>query len=384
MQTDFHHGFDEQRAVMLSIKHLLVALTVLTLFWGCAVPKTRPVKIDDALVKLEAKKQREIALKTQIGYQKRLMRVSYPILEASAPLCEDDIRPTLGIVYVNKYSFQEDFHNTAVQVFGMGAALQIGQVIPGSSGDLAGLQEGDILVKFMQEPVPTGEGAAQEFFVMMMKQMKPEKPVKITILRNGSLKEIEVIPKDICAYPVVVGRGSEVNAYADGQKVVIAKGMMRFAQKDLELALVVAHELAHNSMHHLDARTKNYLLGTLVDILAAAYGINTQGTFGRAAAMAYSKSFEAEADYVGLYIMARAGLKIEDAALFWRRMAAEHPGNIARNHAATHPATPERFVAIEKTVAEIKGKIETNRPLEPEYKDKKVKPPGQPAEKIDK
>ena len=70
--------------------------------------------------------------------------------------------------------------------------------------------------------------------------------------------------------------------------------------------------------------------------------------------------------------------------LFWRRMAAEHPGNIARNHSATHPATPERFVAIEKTVEEIQGKIEANLPLEPEYKDKKVKPPGQPAEKIDK
>jgi hypothetical protein len=368
---------------MLSKKYWLVALTVLGFFWGCATPTTKRVQVDDALVVLEAKKQREIALKTQIGYQKRLMRVSYPILEASAPLCEDDIRPTLGIVYVNKYSFQEDFHDTAVRVFGMGEALQIGQVIPGSPGDIAGLKEGDVLVKFMRESVPTGEGAAKEFFGMMMKDIKSEKPVKITVCRNDTLKEIEVIPKDICIYPVVVGRGDEVNAYADGQKVVIAKGMMRFAQKDQELALVVAHELAHNSMHHMDARAKNYLLGSLVDILAAAYGINTQGVFGRTAAMAYSKSFEAEADYVGLYIMAWTGLKIENAALFWRRMAAEHPGNIARSHAATHPATPERFVALEKTVEEIQGKIEANLPLELEYKDKKVKPPNQPAEKID-
>ena len=66
-------------------------LTVFSLLWGCAAPKTQRVKVDDALVALEAKKQREIALKTQIGYQKRLMRVSYPILESSAPLCEDDI-----------------------------------------------------------------------------------------------------------------------------------------------------------------------------------------------------------------------------------------------------------------------------------------------------
>ena len=37
-----------------------------------------------------------------------------------------------------------------------------------------------------------------------------------------------MIPKNICVYPVVVGRGDEVNTYADGQKVVIAKGLMRF------------------------------------------------------------------------------------------------------------------------------------------------------------
>ena len=89
---------------------------------------------------------------------------------------------------MNKYSFQEDFHDTAVRIFGMGGALQIGQVIPGSPGDLAGLNEGYILVKFMQESVPTGEDVAKEFFATMMKEIKPEKPVEITVSRNDLLK----------------------------------------------------------------------------------------------------------------------------------------------------------------------------------------------------
>jgi hypothetical protein len=33
----------------------------------------------------------------------------------------------------------------------------------------------------------------------------------------------------------------------------------------------------------------------------------------------------------------------------------------------THPTTPERFVAIEKTIEEIKAKRAADRPLFPEY-----------------
>ena len=34
---------------------------------------------------------------------------------------------------------------------------------------------------------------------------------------------------------------------------------------------------------------------------------------------------------------------------------------------STHPTTPEHFIGIEKTIAEIQGKIERNMPLEPEF-----------------
>lgn len=365
---------------MLWTKRLIGALVVLCVIIGCAQPTTKRVKVDDALYELEAKKQREIALEAQIKRQERLMRVAYPLQVAAAPLCEEDIRPSIGIVYVNKYSFSNDFHDTAVRVYQMGESLQIGQVIEGSPGHRAGLKTGDVLINFEKESVPTGPNADKKFFEMLMARLEAGNPVKISVMRNNLLKETEVVPENICAYPAVVGGGGDVNAYADGEKVVIFKGMMRFAREDQELSLVVAHELAHNIMHHIEAKTRNYLLGTLIDILAAAYGINTQGTFGRVGATAYSQSFEAEADYVGLYIMARADLKIDNAANFWRRMGAEHPGSISKNHASTHPATPERFVAIEKTVEEIENKKKSALPLEPEYQKQKKETAGPAAE----
>ena len=65
-------------------------------------------------------------------------------------------------------------------------------------------------------------------------------------------------------------------------------------------------------------------------------------------------------------MMTLAGLQIEAAPNFWRRIASIHHGSIRSNHAASHLATPERFLALEQTALEIKGKLERGEPLIPE------------------
>jgi predicted Zn-dependent protease len=110
------------------------------------------------------------------------------------------------------------------------------------------------------------------------------------------------------------------------------------------------------------------IIGTVFDVVAAAYGVNTGGAFGSAAGMAYSKEFEAEADYVGLYIMAGAGLEFAEGPKFWRRMAANNPKAINNGAGGTHPSTVYRFAALEQAVAEIDDKKAGGLPLQPEIK----------------
>ena len=64
--------------------------------------------------------------------------------------------------------------------------------------------------------------------------------------------------------------------------------------------------------------------------------------------------------------MARAGYDIGLAPNFWRRMAVIHPGSIQTNHSSTHPSAPERFVALESAVGEIRAKLAAGQPLAPE------------------
>ena len=66
--------------------------------------------------------------------------------------------------------------------------------------------------------------------------------------------------------------------------------------------------------------------------------------------------------------VANAGMDVSDTPNFWRRMAVAHPASIQTNHAASHPSTPERFLGLENTVAEIARKLAAGAPLMPEMK----------------
>lgn len=167
-----------------------------------------------------------------------------------------------------------------------------------------------------------------------------------------------------------------LNAHADGKKVVLSPEMVNFAKSDTHLAFVIAHEYSHNIMEHVAAAQKNVALGAgvgiLADILASSQGMDTGGKFTEIGAQAgmlrYSPAFENEADYVGLYILARAGYPIEDAPDFWRQMSIENPDALYVR--STHPTNPERFIAMRKTIDEIKAKQKQKLPLLPQFKPK--------------
>jgi len=170
------------------------------------------------------------------------------------------------------------------------------------------------------------------------------------------------VNKGGCIYEFELTKDREVNAYADGKNIYVTPAMMNFAEEDEELAIVLGHEYAHNFMGHIASKKNNMalgnILGSLIDIAASSQGVATGSAFGKigtsVGGLKYSKEFEKEADYVGLYVTYLAGYKIENAAEFWRKMSLRDPNSI--KEASTHPTNPERYIALTKTVNEIKNK----------------------------
>lgn len=191
------------------------------------------------------------------------------------------------------------------------------------------------------------------------------------------LCEYMAIAQNKCSFTFKLEPKEALNAYADGKQIVVTPPMMRFAQSDDWLGIVLSHEYAHNIMGHVNAKMQNatagMLAGTLADMLAQSQGFNTGGQLGnlgaQTASEAFSPEFEEEADYVGMYVMAMAGYDISQASALWRAMTAADPtGAFLRG---SHPANPERYVLIEQTKNEIIQKVKNNQILVPNIRPKK-------------
>lgn len=179
--------------------------------------------------------------------------------------------------------------------------------------------------------------------------------------------------KKNCHFDFKLVEGDQLNAFGDGKIITVSSALVNFASED-ELAVILSHEYAHNIMGHVIIQKNNSnnagFLGIVFDVAAATQGVNTEGMFediGKNQAVAvYSADFEKEADYVGLYIEARAGFDFTKAADFWRHMSAANPDGIYTGK--THPTNAERYVALNKAIDEVKYKEQKGLPLLPELK----------------
>lgn len=177
--------------------------------------------------------------------------------------------------------------------------------------------------------------------------------------------------KHPCNYPLeIVSNDKTPNAYSDGKKIYITETMLMNFSNANEAAITLSHEIAHNVMGHVRAKQNNMVLGTVLDLAVgiASGGLPTGGLFGKMGSHAYSQDFELEADYVGMYLMARAGYPVDNAAKFWRKMALLAPSRIRNHTGSSHPGSAERYVLLEKTAEEIKEKKRKKLALIPEYK----------------
>lgn len=357
-------------------KHLVWCLVSCALI-SCAQPRTAPMTVDDAAIAAEQKQQRARAIASYFDDIRRLHAIGYRIRLAGAPWCGKTVRWSIGDSFFNarliRFVFAKDSYpmrEAAVSLTGTDDRVKIFQIVPGTPAHRAGLKAGDIYVSVDGWTVTRNE-TGPLFRRIGAGATSPDGHFSITVLRDGVEKKFRIKPEKICDYRVVVQRSEQLNAFADGKRILVTRRMMEFAETDDELAVVVGHEFAHNHMKHIDAQQQNQiagaLAGLLVDVLFAAGGVNTGGQFtgdlGRAGAQAYSRDFEAEADYVGAYITALAGFNIEKAPNFWRRMALRN--SLAIDYSTTHPTTAYRAKALEKIIEEIEGKRKKGGPLTP-------------------
>jgi beta-barrel assembly-enhancing protease len=152
----------------------------------------------------------------------------------------------------------------------------------------------------------------------------------------------------------------DINAFAlPGGYFYVDSGLILAADSEAELAGVMAHEIAHVAGCHAAREMSRSQLMNLASIplifVGGGIGYAIQNVAGLAMPMGFLKftrSFESEADFLGIQYMYKAGYDPQALTAFFEKvkvMEKHRPGSLAKAF-DTHPQTPDR---IEKTQHEI-------------------------------
>ncbi len=336
---------------------------VLSFTLAACAPASKLPQVDKSRAEAERAKQYELVIDDHVSAWKRLHNTAYPILRNNADFCGDRVGKSYSFKLISAGYFGDDLEEHALSA-GISKRPYVIALPEGSSAARAGVREQDVLVAVGNWNVPEDD-YYRELSEQLEEQTEDKSSLAMTFLRDGKELEVDVPLDRICDFTLVLQRKELVNAFADGKRIIFTTGIMNLLRDDDELAAVIGHEMAHNTMGHMDKRLGNAAIGFVFDLLFAGIGVNTQGAFSNAAGAAYSQDFEAEADYVGLYYMYHAGYNIDDAPTVWRRMSLGNPASIQDSIMSSHPSSPERFVALEDTIKEIREKVENGEAIAP-------------------
>lgn len=302
-------------------------------------------------------------LRPLVAQQDRLERVAAPLLVSNAPqLCKP--RKLLGFTAKNKYSYSDEFADAAQQLLGLDERLQVTGVMPGGGAALAGVRRGDILLAIEDQALPQGPNAEAPAIALLAPLVNTRSSVKLTILRSGASIALNVQLTPACAFRVELGNTDNVNAYADGMRVLITRGMLNFTTSEEELAYVLAREMADNALGHPAKQRTTATVGGVIDNLIRMHpDLSTMS--GTSGIKAMPPELDAMSDKLALYMLARAGYGIDNYQPFWHRLTSQYPATVLNSYTAIHPASAIRRTMIQKTIADIKTKKASGKPILP-------------------
>jgi beta-barrel assembly-enhancing protease len=156
----------------------------------------------------------------------------------------------------------------------------------------------------------------------------------------------------------------EPNAFAlPGGFMYVHAGTILLADNEAELAGVMAHEIGHVAACHAARQATRGTLASLAVIPLilttgglAGIGVNEAANLAVPAAFSkFGRSFEAQADYLGVQYAYKAGYDPNGMIDFFEKLAAlekKRPGFVTKVY-QDHPATPDRIGKSQHEIATI-------------------------------
>jgi len=203
----------------------------------------------------------------------------------------------------------------------------------------------------------------REMGVAAFKEMQSQTPPVTDAVVNRYVRcvadyIVRAVPGENPAnWEVRVFDDQQVNAFAlPGGKIGVYKGLLEVAENQHQLATVIGHEVAHVLAKHSNERVStNYAVGAGMQVVQIASGAESAaqrelfGLLGLGVQvgvlMPFSRRQEAEADLLGLDLMADAGFDPRDSVKLWQNMSRQSDAK-PPEFLSTHPSDARRITEL--------------------------------------
>jgi predicted Zn-dependent protease len=186
-----------------------------------------------------------------------------------------------------------------------------------------------------------------ETILLNKEQIKDPKLGAVIDSIKNSLAAVSDISADSIQLHII--RDTEVNAFAlPGNHIVILSGLINYSKNSDELAGVMAHEIGHLRLGHIEKKLiKEVGLTVLFTLAGGNSGQEIlKDVVKTISSTAFDRNYEAEADLFAVEKMGKAGFDPELLSAFMLRMSQQESVPDLMVWMSSHPDSKERAATI--------------------------------------
>lgn len=292
-------------------------------------------------------------LSKQISDDAHLDDVGFALLRSARSRCSE-VKPRAAFRFINRPAYQRMWQPFAAEL-GFTDTVRIVSVATGGGADRGGLRADDRVVAVDGLSATPGDRTLSTLRGRIAKLADAgATSLAVTVRREGREQALTIPLDSTCALSFMSWRDDGPDAWSGPQVIAVTTGMLAFLANDDELAMLLAHEIAHRLAR--DARPKgrfDAVTDVTGDLALGALGFATDDRWiamkqARPTAPADGAE-ERRADELTVEILRKAGRSVTGVRAFWRRLLGPDPSRMP--YVRAHELSVERLLRLEELSA---------------------------------